>query len=328
MIVDARDYAPEDRPEALRVAMSGMWATDFTLARPPAQATYRARFDTVGPLTVARTRSNGLALSLNPSEAVVDHTPSIALQFHEGAPSRLVQNGRRELITDGAGVINDLTRPYRFGWMGEGVSSAITVDLDHVALPLQRVRNATELPLLETPLGRLILAHVRHVVANIDSLAADPASAEVLARTTTDLFRALIGLGSGDDRARAQTWHETELSRILEYVRQRLTERDLKPADVAAAHFISERHLSRLCRRAGFSLSEWIIQQRLEGARAELADVSRAGVPVRAIAARWGFASAAHFSRRFRGEYGLSPVEWRRLHDPAPGAGARAPGSR
>ncbi|WP_328616882.1 helix-turn-helix domain-containing protein [Amycolatopsis sp. NBC_00355] len=30
------------------------------------------------------------------------------------------------------------------------------------------------------------------------------------------------------------------------------------------------------------------------------------------IAARWGFAGAAHFSQAFRGAYGLSPSRFRR----------------
>jgi AraC-like DNA-binding protein len=32
------------------------------------------------------------------------------------------------------------------------------------------------------------------------------------------------------------------------------------------------------------------------------------------VARRWGFTDSTHFSRRFRGAYGLSPREWRRLN--------------
>ncbi|MDX2681609.1 AraC family transcriptional regulator [Streptomyces sp. NY05-11A] len=32
---------------------------------------------------------------------------------------------------------------------------------------------------------------------------------------------------------------------------------------------------------------------------------------IAAVAGRWGFLSAAHFSRVFRSAYGLSPREWR-----------------
>ena len=42
------------------------------------------------------------------------------------------------------------------------------------------------------------------------------------------------------------------------------------------------------------------------------ADPLRAGMPVGAVAGRWGFLDAAHFSRSFRDAFGVSPSDWRR----------------
>jgi transcriptional regulator GlxA family with amidase domain len=36
------------------------------------------------------------------------------------------------------------------------------------------------------------------------------------------------------------------------------------------------------------------------------------GTSVGAVAARWGFLDAAHFSRTFRDAFGESPSDWRR----------------
>jgi len=36
--------------------------------------------------------------------------------------------------------------------------------------------------------------------------------------------------------------------------------------------------------------------------------------PVAAIAARWGFVDAAHFSRAFKTAFGISPSEYRAAH--------------
>ncbi|MFI9328123.1 helix-turn-helix domain-containing protein [Kitasatospora sp. NPDC052868] len=47
------------------------------------------------------------------------------------------------------------------------------------------------------------------------------------------------------------------------------------------------------------------------GGRADLARPDRARDPIHAVAARWGFTSAAAFSRAFRQEYGSSPREYR-----------------
>jgi transcriptional regulator GlxA family with amidase domain len=35
-------------------------------------------------------------------------------------------------------------------------------------------------------------------------------------------------------------------------------------------------------------------------------------MPVGAVAGRWGFLDAAHFSRSFRDAFGESPSDWRR----------------
>ncbi|HTJ34285.1 MAG TPA: helix-turn-helix domain-containing protein [Dactylosporangium sp.] len=60
----------------------------------------------------------------------------------------------------------------------------------------------------------------------------------------------------------------------------------------------------------GEQLSEWVISGRLRGARDELAGSPDATVA--SVAHAWGFAGARHFARRFRAEYGLSPLEWQR----------------
>jgi transcriptional regulator GlxA family with amidase domain len=57
----------------------------------------------------------------------------------------------------------------------------------------------------------------------------------------------------------------------------------------------------------------WIRSRRLERCRRDLADPSLAAHPVAAIATRWGFASAADFSRAFRTAHGVPPAEYRRF---------------
>ncbi|WP_199838261.1 helix-turn-helix domain-containing protein [Streptomyces sp. IMTB 1903] len=52
--------------------------------------------------------------------------------------------------------------------------------------------------------------------------------------------------------------------------------------------------------------------QRLEHCRADLADPLQRTLPIRAVAARYGFASAADFARAFRAAYGMPPSEYRR----------------
>lgn len=62
----------------------------------------------------------------------------------------------------------------------------------------------------------------------------------------------------------------------------------------------------------GHTVAGWIRERRLEQCRRDLAEPHLATRPINAIAARWGFASPAHFSQAFRNTYGLSPRQFRR----------------
>jgi len=88
---------------------------------------------------------------------------------------------------------------------------------------------------------------------------------------------------------------------------------DLQPSTIAAAHHISLRYLYKLCAQADFSLEQWIIGERLQGARDELTRPESRQRTIAMVARRWGFSAPTHFSRRFRTAYGLTPSEWRRI---------------
>jgi AraC-like DNA-binding protein len=50
----------------------------------------------------------------------------------------------------------------------------------------------------------------------------------------------------------------------------------------------------------------------MEQCRRDLSDPALESRPVAAIAMRWGFSSAADFSRAFRAAHGMPPAEYRR----------------
>ncbi|MFD0327423.1 helix-turn-helix transcriptional regulator [Streptacidiphilus monticola] len=83
------------------------------------------------------------------------------------------------------------------------------------------------------------------------------------------------------------------------------------PQDIAAAHSISLRYLHQLFQRQGTTVNSYVRTRRLEAARSELARTQGPRRTVAAVAARWGFTSAAHFSRVFRQSFGMTPLQWR-----------------
>jgi AraC-like DNA-binding protein len=71
------------------------------------------------------------------------------------------------------------------------------------------------------------------------------------------------------------------------------------------------RHLHRIFAAKGCTVTEWIRERRLERCRADLADPRLRERNITDIAFFWGFSDSAHFSHRFRQEFGVSPREFR-----------------
>ncbi|MFE6334697.1 helix-turn-helix domain-containing protein [Streptomyces sp. NPDC057798] len=120
--------------------------------------------------------------------------------------------------------------------------------------------------------------------------------------------------------------------RIQAHVREHLAEPSLSPVEIARRHNISLRYLQKIFQEFGVSPARWIRDERLARCRSELADPALDHLPVALIGERAGLYGASHFSRLFRGRYGVTPSEFRKerramLHrtdtGPAVNTGAR-----
>jgi AraC-like DNA-binding protein len=98
---------------------------------------------------------------------------------------------------------------------------------------------------------------------------------------------------------------------VRRFIEERLADRDLSPATIAAAHHISVRYLYRLFESEETTLAGWIRHRRLERCRHDLLDPALRARPAGSIGTRWGFADPVHFNRVFRSAYGLPPGEYR-----------------
>lgn len=97
------------------------------------------------------------------------------------------------------------------------------------------------------------------------------------------------------------------LAEIQQYILKRLGDHQLSVSSIAATHWISVRSLHLIFAESGTTAAQWIRQQRLEHSRRELANAS-GSITVTAVAFRWGFTDASHFSRAFKKEFGVPPT--------------------
>jgi AraC-like DNA-binding protein len=116
---------------------------------------------------------------------------------------------------------------------------------------------------------------------------------------------------------------EDPVERLRTGLMPRLRE-DLTADDLASIAGVSLRTLQRLFReRFDTSPMTWLMEARLS----EAARLIRAGDdPVTKIAYRVGFKDPSHFTRRFKGRFGVSPNEYRRADTPPAPLRAANPG--
>jgi AraC-like DNA-binding protein len=134
-----------------------------------------------------------------------------------------------------------------------------------------------------------------------------------LGQIALDLAAAALAGQAGDqDRLSPETRRQALLSRIEAFIEHNLGDPELTPVAVAARHHISLGHLHRIFAPRELTVAAWIRHLRLERCRADLADPRLRARPVHAVGARWGFRSAADFSRAFRAAYGMPPGDCRR----------------
>ncbi|CAM3090173.1 MULTISPECIES: helix-turn-helix domain-containing protein [Methylobacterium] len=138
----------------------------------------------------------------------------------------------------------------------------------------------------------------------------DPDSAERMSTIGLDLIVACIAERMAQEVP--QPLHGTVVvQRAKAFVEANLGDPTLDPPQLAAAVGVSLRRLQELFHERGQHISDWIWQRRLVAAAKRLADPSCAHLQIGAVAFGCGFASQAHFARRFKERHGLSPREYR-----------------
>jgi transcriptional regulator GlxA family with amidase domain len=100
-------------------------------------------------------------------------------------------------------------------------------------------------------------------------------------------------------------------AQLQAYISAWLGDPALTPERIAVANNVSLRTLHRIFQANDTTVAGWIRQRRLDRCRRDLTNLALADRPVRAIATRWGFVDAAHFSRAFKAAYGTSPAAYR-----------------
>ncbi len=100
-------------------------------------------------------------------------------------------------------------------------------------------------------------------------------------------------------------------SQLTAYVAANLRDPEMDVASCASALGVSKRYIHMIFEAMGLQYGRYVLQERLARSRDDLASPIRASLSIERIAYRNGFNDAAHFSRRFRTAFGMSPRDFR-----------------
>jgi AraC family transcriptional regulator, positive regulator of tynA and feaB len=309
LLLDSRQLSRADRPDAVAALLRSLEVPQLvTVDTSAADLWHRLEWWDLGPgAHLLLTGGTGISVERGPQQLRAVAPGRLAVSFQlTGIASRATADGCSEM-RPGELYLLDQTDSFECHWSGIGGSLAFIVDYDRLGISADTARGVSA-GLAGSPVYGLAKAHFAGLRETGNRLRSASAHA-MIGRATLELVRALITTAANDRPGQDELHRDLRL-RLTTYVEDHLNDPRLDAERIAAEHNISVRHLYNVWSGHELTLAQWIIRKRLERARRELTDCGRA-VTVGAVARRCGFTNTAHFGRRFRDAYGISPREWR-----------------
>lgn len=223
--------------------------------------------------------------------------------------SLVEQHGRTSQLSPGDLVVYDSTAPWVRSFGEDSHTFVIMFPQQLITLPPGALAQISGLRIAgNAGFGRIVSRFLQTVSEDLPA---------VTGRVGLSVTKSLVDMVSASFAETLEvvtpygSFSELELSvRIRDSIMSRLHDPDLRPASIAAEHFISVRKLHGIFQSQGTTVSTWIRERRLEMSRRALAD-HHSTDSIADIAKAWGFSDATHFSKLFREAYDSTPREYR-----------------
>jgi AraC-like DNA-binding protein len=262
-----------------------------------------------GDVHVSEIRASGHTVERTPELIARSDRNQLKLSIQLAGTGILIQENREAVLQPGDLALYDTHQPYSLCFDDDFRSMVIMFPRHLIDLPPEVVSQLTAVRMSSTQgVGNLVMPFLTQMASNLDQLSG--ATGSRIAQSALDLVTTMFA-SELDSTIGHVTSHQALMQRIRDFIDANLSSTDLGPAQIAAAHFISTRHLHAIFHEHGTTVSAWIRTRRLERCRRDLLNPAYADRPVAAIAARWGFVEAAHFSRIFKVAFAESPSDVR-----------------
>jgi AraC-like DNA-binding protein len=315
-LISTAELPARERFAFWREVSSKVWVPYDAHCEPRLESRFRAQVEIseFGPLQVTLLTTTPHSVRRTPKLIRQSDPEAFLLTCTVRGHAMMRQDGRYADFDVGDLGLYDSSRPFLAGLMpAAGAGRLLILRFPRSSLPLPE-RDLRRLTAVRIPgdhgIGALSSQFLLQLARRMDEFSASEAarlSTLALDVLTAALAGALENAGAVPPHARRRAL----MAQIHAFIRANLGDAQLGPEAIAAAHHISLRYLHKLFHQDGHTVAGWIRERRLERCRRDLADPLLVTSPIGALAARWGFASHAQFSRAFRNAYGLSPTQFR-----------------
>jgi AraC-like DNA-binding protein len=235
---------------------------------------------------------------------------NLSITFHGAARGSLSHGGRESLLA-GKAILSDHGEPCDYRAASE--SSWLGVSVPRGRL-LELVGNAEDLVNRPFDPAAPPMRYLRRFLRLVfdPELCPDELVKDHIEQTLLDLIALALNVG-GDTAALAQMrgLRAARTQSILAALRGSFRDPACSADTVALRLGLSTRYVQDLLHDTGRSLSERLMEMRLQHARATLADPRCDRLKVIDVAYRCGFNNLSHFNRCFRRRFDATPTEYR-----------------
>jgi AraC-like DNA-binding protein len=239
-----------------------------------------------------------------------DERPDYLLCLQLEGEGEFSQDGRTAVLRPGDITLFDTTRPTVVASGDDYRSVCMRFPQHLLDVPHRQMNEMTAVRFAArdglTPAAGAVISNLDRVIDDIPLR-----SRSQFAHNALDLVGTLMTSRLGIADAPMRRPGDAVFEQMDDFIKQHLSDSDLAPGTIAAAHFTSLRRVHGIFNAAGFTVAGRIHQLRLERCRRDLTDPTMADLSVSSIGLRWGFKTASHFGRAFKIAFGQTPADYR-----------------
>lgn len=225
--------------------------------------------------------------------------------------SRVSQSGRECIVEPGQIFIIDTSKPFEIETTDMRTRS-IHMNSTFLRAGFPEYEHFTATPFDSlSGAGVVCSGMISHIFSS--SYSATPSAIGRFADGLAHLLA--VALFERDDTEESESRFSPEVGRMMRvksFIRQNLADPMLDCGAICATSGVSLRHLHHLFSKEGTTVMRWVWSERLRNIACDLEKQSLAHRTISSIAFDWGYSEAAHFSRTFKGAFGMTPLKYRK----------------